>query len=154
MCAKTYKNAAITGIDYWGKNWEYSREACERNSEIEGVRNRVAFQKASASSLPFENEAFDAVVSNLTFHEVKDAKDKIEVVKEALRVLRKGGSFSFQDLFLLERSYGDMEDLLAKIKAWGVTEVEFFETRDSEFIPSPLKLPFMVGTMGVIAGKK
>jgi ubiquinone/menaquinone biosynthesis C-methylase UbiE len=154
MCAKAYKNATVTGIDYWGKNWEYSLEACERNSEIEGVSDRVCFLKASASSLPFEDKSFDAVVSNLTFHEVRDTKDKVELIREALRVLREGGSFSFQDLFLLERTYGDVDDLLAKIKTWGVTEVEFFETNRSDFIPSALKLPFMVGTIGVIAGKK
>ncbi len=66
----------------------------------EKVAEQVVFQKASASSLPFNDESFDAAVSNLVFHEVADKADK------------------------------------------------------SEFIPPLLKLPFMVGTLGMIVGEK
>lgn len=154
MSAKKYQEARVTGIDYWGKNWEYSKSGCERNAEMEGVKDRLSFQKASASLLPFKDESFDAVISNLTFHEVRDVKDKREAVREALRVLKKGGKFSFQDLFLIEIVYGNVDELLATIRSWGVSKIEFVETRDSGFIPSALKLPFMVGTMGIIAGEK
>lgn len=78
---------------------------CERNAKIEGVIDRVTFQKASASILPFADEYFDAVVSNLVFHEVREVADKREVVREALHVVKKGGRFAFQDLFLLRRTY-------------------------------------------------
>jgi ubiquinone/menaquinone biosynthesis C-methylase UbiE len=79
--AKKYPQALVTGIDYWRGKWGYSKEACERNAEIEGVANQAAFRKSSASSLPFEDNYFDAVVSNFVFHEVKDSKDKREVIK-------------------------------------------------------------------------
>lgn len=82
---KKYPKARVIGIDYWGERWEFSKEMCERNAEIEGVRDRVAFQKASASSLPFADGYFDAVISNLVFHEVSDAADKRDVIREALR---------------------------------------------------------------------
>jgi SAM-dependent methyltransferase len=91
--AQKYTEAQVVGIDYWGKKWEYSKKACERNAEIEGVSEHVAFQKASAVSLPFNDEHFDAAVSNFVFHEVSDAKDKREVIREALRVVKKGGIF-------------------------------------------------------------
>jgi ubiquinone/menaquinone biosynthesis C-methylase UbiE len=152
--AHKYGKARVTGVDCWGKNWEYSMNACYRNAEIEGVKERVTFQKASASALPHQDEHFDAVVSNLVFHEVRDAADKREVVREALRVVKKGGKFAFQDLFLERHTYGNIEDLLRTIRSWGVTKVEFVETRDASFIPWALKLPFMVGTMGIIAGEK
>jgi ubiquinone/menaquinone biosynthesis C-methylase UbiE len=97
--AHKHSNAQIIGIDYWGKQWEYSKKACERNAKIEGVNGRVTFQKASALASPYKDESFDAIVSNLVFHEVRDAKDKREVVREALRVVRRGGKFTFQDLF-------------------------------------------------------
>ena len=100
------------------------------------------------------DEAFDAVVSNLVFHEVSDAKDKRAVVREALRVLRKGGKFAFQDLFTVERLYGDTEALLAEIRSWGISKVELTRTYDEASIPAPLKLPFMVGTIAVISGQK
>jgi len=152
--AQAFPAAQVTGIDYWGKNWDYAKAACERNAQIEGVAERVTFQKASASALPFEAEHFDLAVSNLTFHEVSDTKDKREVVREALRVVKKGGRFAFQDLFLEKRLYGEPEELVAALKSWGMERVEFVRTCDEPFIPRLLKLPFMVGTIGILYGEK
>lgn len=152
--AKKYPNAEVTGVDYWGGKWEYSKSVCETNAEIEGVAERVVFQKASASALPFNDETFDVAISNLVFHEVSDVRDKRDVIKEALRVVRKGGRFVFQDLFLWKSVYGEVDDLLETIRSWGVERVELVDTSDSEFIPKALKLPFMVGTMGILHGRK
>jgi ubiquinone/menaquinone biosynthesis C-methylase UbiE len=102
--------------------WEYSKSVCERNAGIAGVSSRVSFKKASASALPFEDESINAAVSNLVFHEVKDAKDKRDVIKEALRVINKGGKFAFQDLFLEKRVYGEVDDLLETIRSWGIED--------------------------------
>ena len=60
--AKRYPKARVTGIDYWGVTWEYSKTTCEKNAGIEGVASRTTFKKGSASALPFEDECFDAVV--------------------------------------------------------------------------------------------
>jgi SAM-dependent methyltransferase len=152
--AKKYRQAEIVGIDYWGEQWEYSKKICEKNAEIEKVAGQVTFQKASAASLPFADNSFDAAISNLVFHEVHGAKDKKEVIREALRVIRKGGKFAFQDLFLWEKIYGDTDELIGAIQSWGITKVEFVKTCESPFIPRALKLPFMVGTIGIIYGEK
>jgi len=152
--ARRHPDAHVTGIDYWGKAWDYSKAVCERNAEAAGVAGRTDFQKASASALPFEDGSFDAAVSNFVFHEVSDAKDKREVIREALRVVKKGGHFAFQDLFLVEALYGDVDDLLETIKGWGIAEVAFVDTSSSDFIPIVLKLPFMVGKIGIIYGTK
>jgi len=152
--AKKHPKAQVKGIDCWGKRWEYSKSMCERNAEIEGVSERVTFQKASAVALPFEDGYFDAAVSNFVFHEVSDAKDKRELIREALRVVKKGGKFSFQDELLVKHLFGDIDDLVETIKSWGITRVEFVQTRDADFIPQVLKLPFMLGTMGIIRGEK
>jgi ubiquinone/menaquinone biosynthesis C-methylase UbiE len=152
--AKHHPNAQVTGIDHWGGFWEFSKAVCERNAEIEGVGRRMIFQKASATALPFEDECFDAVVSNLVFHEVGGVSDRRELIKEALRVAKKGGAFAFQDLFLLKRYFGDVNDLIATVRDWGIKEVAFAETSDSEFIPKLLKLPFMLGTIAIIYGTK
>jgi SAM-dependent methyltransferase len=152
--AKKFPSAEVTGIDFWGKRWDYSKTVCESNAKAEGVADRVIFQKASASKLPFEDGYFDAAVSNLCFHEVADSKDKREVIREALRVVKKGGVFAFQDLFLLKQVYGEPDELVAAVKGWGVTKVEFTQTRNEPFIPSALKLPFMVGRNGVLKGEK
>jgi len=152
--AQRHGRAHVLGIDYWGKKWDYSMKVCERNAAIEGVSDRVTFQKGSAASLPFADEYFDAAVSNFVFHEVGGVNDKREVIREALRVLKKGGRFAFQDEFLIKRMYGDPDALVTTIKSWGTTKVEFIQTRNSLFIPRLLKAPFILGTMAMIRGEK
>lgn len=152
--AKKYPHAEVVGIDYWGGHWEYSKKVCERNAEIEGVADRVTFQKASAAALPFEDDRFDVIVSNLVFHEVGNVKDKKELIREALRVLKKNGNFVFQDLFLWKRIYGELKGLIESLQRLNVQKIEFINTSKSSFIPTMLKLPFMVGTIGIIVGKK
>ncbi len=152
--ARKYPAARITGTDTWGRNWDYSKQVCEQNARIEGVGDRAVFQKASASALPFDDGSFDLVVSNLTFHEVSEAQDKRVVLREALRVVRPGGKFAFQDLFLAEALYGKSDELLALVKSWGIRKVELIKTCDEPFIPTLLKLPFMVGRIGILYGEK
>ena len=152
--AQRHRNAKVVGIDYWGKKWEYSMNVCEHNAMIEGVSDRVTFQKGSAASLPFEDGYFDAAVSNFVFHEVGGVNDKRDLIREALRILKKGGKFAFQDEFLIRKMYGDPEALLTTIKSWGTAKVEFIYTRNSLFIPRMLKAPFILGTMGLIKGEK
>jgi ubiquinone/menaquinone biosynthesis C-methylase UbiE len=152
--AQKWARARVVGIDYWGKNWEYSKNACERNAEIEGVSERVTFQKANALSLPFDDCYFDAVVSNFVFHTVGKSIDKREVIREALRVVKKGGTFCFQDEFLVKQLFGDVDDLIETINSWGISKAEFVQTRDADFIPRALKLPFILGTIGLIRGQK
>jgi SAM-dependent methyltransferase len=152
--AQKYPQTRVIGVDYWGASWEYSKTECEQNARVAGVGEQVSFQKASAAALPFEDEHFEAAVSNLTFHEVSDAPDKRQVIREALRVVKKGGKFSFQDLFLVKQQYGEIDDLLATVRSWGVAQVAFEKTGEASFIPAALKLPFMVGTIGILYGEK
>ena len=152
--AKEYPAAEVVGIDYWGGNWQYTKTVCEKNAKLESVGPRVTFRKASASELPFDSGSFDLAISNMVFHEVSSVSDKKELIREALRVIRKGGKFVFQDLFLWKRVYGDIDQLLAAIRSWGVEEVSFIATCESEFIPKALKLPFMLGTAGMLLGTK
>ena len=152
--ARRFPDAAVTGVDFWGESWEYSQSVCETNASCEGVAERVSFVKASAAALPFADGAFAAVVSNLCFHEVRDARDKRDVLKEALRVLEPGGAFALQDLFRLKGAYGEIDDLLAAIRGWGIRQVEYVDTGHAEFVPRALRLPFMVGSMGLLYGRK
>jgi len=50
--------------------------------------------------------------------------------------------------------FGKPQDILRTVRGWGIREVELVETRNSSFIPKVLKLPFMVGTLGLIKGQK
>jgi len=35
--AQQYGETEVVGIDYWGKDWEYSKEICEKNAQMGGV---------------------------------------------------------------------------------------------------------------------
>ncbi|NLF01090.1 MAG: class I SAM-dependent methyltransferase [Anaerolineales bacterium] len=152
--AKQYPSAQVTGIDNWGERWQYGERKCETNAQLEGVADRVAFRRASAADLPFDDESFDLVVSNFVFHEVGGVKDKKELVREALRVVKKGGRFAIQDLFMWKQVYGDPDDLLEAVRSWGVREVTLIDTSKATFIPAVLRLPFMLGTAGILIGEK
>ena len=121
--AKRFPNAKVWGVDNWGKGWNYSKNLCEKNATVEGVSDKINFQKASASNLPFKDNEFDAIVSNYVYHEVRDVKDKTDAIKESFRVLKKGGTFALQDLFLHKKKFGKLENLKKKLKDWGVTEI-------------------------------
>lgn len=97
-----------------------------------------------------------AVVSNFVFHEVRTAKDKRDVVKEALRVLKKGGVFSFQDMFSQKALYGDMEEFVRILKEEGISEVHYIGNLEKklDFIPGFVTTPWMISGMGIIYGKK
>jgi len=155
--AQRHPDAHVTGIDTWVQAWDYAKAVCERNAEAAGVAGRTDFQRASASALPFEDGTFDAAVSNFVFHDVSDTKDKRDkraLVREALRVIKKGGSFVFQDYFAIKVLYGELDDLLATIRGWGIAEVAFVDTSTCDFIPTALKLPFMLGKISIIYGTK
>lgn len=152
--AKKFKNSKVTSIDYWGKEWEFAKEQCEKNAKVEGVDKKITFKKGDAAKLEFDNEAFDAVVSNFVFHEVKSEKDKRLVVKEALRVLKKGGTFAFHDLFLEEKIYGNIDEFIKELKSEGISEVKIAYSNSEKFIPNILKTRFMLGRIAVIYGIK
>ncbi|MEO8606321.1 MAG: class I SAM-dependent methyltransferase [Chloroflexota bacterium] len=154
LLAMKYPDAQVTGIDYWGAAWEYSQQVCEQNAAAMGVGGRTHFQKASASNLPFEDGTFDAAISHFVFHEVADAPDKRAVIGEALRVIRKGGAFAFQDMFLDTALYGDMDTLLATIRSWGIEEVHFDDTGKLLNLPRLLRHPRVLGKAALIYGRK
>ena len=154
LLATKYPDIQVTGIDYWGTAWEYSQQVCEQNAAALGVKNRTHFQKASASNLPFDPNSFDAAISHFVFHEVVDAPDKRAVIQEALRVIRKGGAFAFQDMFLDRELYGDIDNLLSTIHSWGIQEVHFIDTGSTLKLPRMLRHPRVLGKAALIYGKK
>lgn len=154
-CARRFPKAKLTGIDYWGAEWSYAKEQCERNAEIEGVAGRVRFQKGDAAKLDFPDETFDAAVSNFVFHEVRTQPDKRMVVREALRVVKKGGAFAFQDMFAQEKLYGDMNEFAEELRKEGIQEVHYIANVEKQgFIPGFVQAPWMLSGMGLLYGKK
>ncbi len=153
--AKKGKGYLVKAIDYWGSDWEYSLQQCIENATIESVNDQVEFIKASASGLPFEDEAFDVVVSCLTFHEVKDTENKALVLSEALRVLKRGGHFVFFDLFHDEKLFGNFDRLIEGLQK---DHVEITEAASyKELFPSSPKILFHKKVLGhgvLMSGEK
>lgn len=152
--AQQHQNIEVTGVDYWGTDWEYSKSICEKNARIVKVESRVHFQKGDAASLDFADNRFDGAISNLTFHEVKSVPDKKLVLQEALRVVKSGGSFSFVDYFFDEKYYGTALELEKFLKGLNLEHFERKHLKDVLPLPAMLQHPKILGKVGIIFGKK
>jgi arsenite methyltransferase len=74
----------VVGVDINEKMVERSRERAER----EGVVDRAQFRVADAQDLPFEDDSFDAVITESV---TAFPEDKQRAVREYTRVTRPGG---------------------------------------------------------------
>ena len=152
--AQQFGEAEVIGLDYWGKDWDYSKSVCEKNARIGKVEDRVHFQKGDAAALEFANDLFDGAVSNLTFHEVQSAVDKREVVREALRVVKPGGMFAFVDYFYETNLYGRAPEFEEYLKGLRLSQFEYKPLRHMITIPLLLRHPKILGKVGMIYGTK
>jgi len=152
--AQKHEAIEVTGVDYWGADWEYSKSVCEKNAQIVKVENRVHFQKGDAALLDFPDSTFDGAISNLTFHEVKSVPDKKLVLREALRVVKSGGRFSFIDYFFDEQYYGTASEFEQFLKGLNLAHYERKHLQDVIPLPAMLRHPKILGKVGIIFGKK
>lgn len=152
--AQHHLEVEVVGIDYWGKDWEYSKNVCEKNAQTAKVENRVHFQKGDAAALDFADATFDGATSNLTFHEVKSVADKKSVLQEALRILKPGGAFAFIDYFYDDKYYGNKLEFEKFLRDLNLAYFEFQPLQDLIALPTLLKHPKILGKVGLIYGKK
>ena len=83
----------VTGIDLSGVRIDNAKAA--REHQEPDLRERLAFEKASATELPFADGHFSRVWSQAVIYHVPD---KRAVLKDVYRVLETGGIFVFDDL--------------------------------------------------------
>ena len=88
-----YSGGHVTGIDLSGVRVQNADE--KRVLQSQELQNRLDFQKASATDLPFPDGAFSHLWSQAVIYHVPD---KRTVLKEAYRVLADGGIMVFDDL--------------------------------------------------------
>jgi len=81
--AKRY-GCRVVGVDISERMIERSRE----RADSEGVADRVEFRVADAQDLPFEDDIFDAVITESV---TAFPEDKKQAVKEYARVTKPGG---------------------------------------------------------------
>ena len=112
--ALTWPEAKITGLDYWGAMYNYSKALCEKNAASEGVGKQCGFVHGDANKLDFPDGSFDAVISNYVYHNIMGA-DKHALLLESLRVLKKGGVFVLHDN-MKPQMYGDMNAFVEELR--------------------------------------
>jgi SAM-dependent methyltransferase len=152
--AQQHCDAEVIGIDYWGKDWEYSRRVCEKNACTARVDNRVHFQQGDAAALGFATDTFDGVISNLTFHEVRSVPDKRTVLREALRVVKPGGAFAFVDYFYDTKYYGEGLEFEGYLRDLKLSQFERQPLSAMVTMSALLKHPKILGKVGIILGRK
>jgi ubiquinone/menaquinone biosynthesis C-methylase UbiE len=83
----------VTGVDLSGVRVQNAKNA--RATLDQSAQENLAFEKASATELPFEDASFSRLWSQTVIYHVPD---KEAVLKEAYRVLGEGGIMVFDDL--------------------------------------------------------
>lgn len=150
--AKKFPEIAMTGIDYWGKEYaSFSKELCERNAVAEGV-DQITFKQGDARHLDFKDETFDLVTSNYVYHNIAGS-NKQALLKETLRVLKKGGVFAIHDIMTPVR-YGDMQKFVDELIAEGYEKVELIPTTEGLFMDKAEAFTLELTGSMLLIGKK
>ena len=150
--ALTWPEAKVTGMDYWGAVYNYSKALCEKNAASEGVASRCVFRHGDANHLDFPDESFDAVISNYVYHNVMGA-DKQALLLETLRVLKKGGVFAINDN-MKPWAYGDMEAFAKELRDMGYEDVRLIDTAQEAFGSRRRAAMMMLGDSRMLVGRK
>lgn len=151
-CAKRNPQGKMIGIDRWGREYKsFSKQLCEDNAVEEGVDN-VEFRQGDACKLDFPDEYFDAVTSNYVYHNIS-GKNKQELLKETLRVLKKGGTFAIHDIMSKGR-YGDMQKFVNELYDEGYEKVRLIDTTDGMFMSKGESRRMMLGGSSLLVGIK
>jgi len=82
-----------TGIDVWsnvdmGGN---SAAATQHNLDLEGVSSICTLVSQPAQEMPFPDESFDVILSNLCLHNIYDGPTRRKALHQIVRVLKPGG---------------------------------------------------------------
>lgn len=90
----------VTGIDLW-RNVDQSGNntaATEANLNLNGVGGRVTLETADMTKLPFADDTFDLATASMSIHNVPTAEGRQAAVREAIRVLKPGGTLLIVDI--------------------------------------------------------
>lgn len=96
------RNARVMGISLSDLQINQAR----RNATQRGVADRVEFQTADFCNTPFADESFDVIWG---IESICHALDKRAFIREAYRLLRKGGRLVCSDGYALRRDFSEQE---------------------------------------------
>ena len=97
--AKRLRDGRVVAVDIWKSEdlSSNSRKRTEAVIDAEGVADRVEIREADATKLPFDDESFDIVLSNLCIHNISTPEGRRRASEEAARVLKPGGRAVISD---------------------------------------------------------
>ena len=98
--AKRLKAGKATGVDIWNKQdlSKNSADAAKENAKLEGVAEKVRIENHDARKLPYPENSYDVVVSNLAIHNIEDHEGRDQAIREMYRVLKPGGKLVIHDI--------------------------------------------------------
>ncbi len=98
--ARRLTTGKATGIDIWqAEDLTGNRpEATLENARREGVADRVEIQTADMRQISLPDGSVDVVVSCAAIHNLYDAKDRAQAIREIARVLKPGGRALINDI--------------------------------------------------------
>jgi len=96
LTARRLTTGTAVGVDLWRTRDQTGNavEATRRNAVAEGVVDRVELHTADMTAVPFADNSFDLVVSNVAIHNATSTASR----DPAVRVLRPGGRLLIADL--------------------------------------------------------
>ena len=98
--AKRLKSGKANGIDVWNAQVlsGNSPEAAKENAKLEGVSDRVRIENCDARKLPYPDNHYDVVMSSLAIHNLPEADERDQAIREMWRVLKPGGRLLIFDI--------------------------------------------------------
>jgi SAM-dependent methyltransferase len=102
------------------------------NAELAGVAERVEFRTANMTALPFPDRSFDAVVSHLAVHHLRDRLMRATALTEMLRVTRPGAKLRIADVRFVDEYAEDLH-------ASGATDVTVKRLGPSGWYDGPFR---------------
>jgi SAM-dependent methyltransferase len=98
--ARRLKQGKAIGVDIWQTVDQSGNrpEATWENARREGVADRVEIRDGDARKLPFSDATFDVIVSSWALHNIYNAPEREQALREIVRVLKPGGRLGIVDI--------------------------------------------------------
>ena len=123
------KNVKVTGITLSKKQIKLATDKAIEN----GLSDRVSFVERDYTNTGFEDESYDVIWA---CESICHAVDKADFVKEAFRLLKKGGRLILCDYYLVNDNQVDKHNYIQKwLKTWSITRItssDYFENKLKE----------------------